>query len=235
MSDNKTTVVIPTLLKAPKLLRINIDTLLKQKCNIHIIDNTSNNGCRPFSELSPNIKISYFPTNIGVNKAWNLGVVSSQTEFYLLLNDDCLVWDTCIETSEGIMSDNTIGIQTFRTLTQISSDIYLSVHKQQKSQPDLRNLGPGNEYHMLGWYIFGRVKQYEQIPSELRIFYGDNFIYQMARKKGFRTVVDHAHFLFHQVSSTVNSIFTSAQIDDLLNSEGLMYSSITDKYKLRGF
>ena len=57
----------------------------------------------------------------------------------------------------------------------------------------------------------------------------------MARKKGFRTVVDHAHFLFHQVSSTVNSIFTSAQIDDLLNSEGLMYSSITDKYKLRGF
>lgn len=231
----KTTVVIPTLMKAPWHLQKNLEVLSEQDCNIILIDNTSTNICKKFENMSPRLKINYFPSNIGVNKAWNLGAAAASTEFLLVLNDDCLVWNRCIEKCEQVFQDKSIGILTFRTLTDIKPEIYYSLYKNQFEDSRFETLAPGQKTHTVGWFMFMRTKDYEQIPVELRIFYGDNYLYQFMRKKGYKTVRDNSNVLYHQTSSTVNTVFTTQQIHALFHNEGTLFDQIQHKTGIAGF
>ena len=229
-----TTVVIPTLMKAPVHLQRNMEMLCRQDCDIILIDNSTANLAKKFENMSSRIRIIYFPSNIGVNRAWNLGVAAAETEYYLILNDDCLVWSRCIARSESILVDRKIGLLTYRTMTETRPEIHYSLFMNQYEKPDLVSMGPSHAQHTAGWFMYGRVAEYEPIPAELRIFYGDNFIYQTLRKKGLRTVIDRANILYHEVSVTINSAFTAQQVAALFINEGTLYRQVEEKYGIGG-
>ncbi len=199
-----TTVIIPTLLRSPHTLQKNIDILLKQNVKLIIIDNSQHSGCKKYEQ--ENIKVYYFPENIGVNPAWNLGVANTQTEYYLLLNDDCIVWDKVIEVSENILSDPVIGLLTYKTINNMDINLYETLITGRNKSANLVIMDLHSRAARAGWFMFGRKSQYNPIPDELKIFFGDDILYKQLRKKGLRTVEDQTHFLTHFVSTTVNGI-----------------------------
>lgn len=199
-----TTVVIPTLLRSPHTLDLNINRLLKQNVKIILIDNSKHSGCKKYE--NKNIKIYYFPENIGVNPAWNLGIAVADTEFYLLLNDDCVIWDKVIEVSERILQDPNIGLLTYKTINNMDIVLYDTLMTGRNKNPHLSSLTLYTKVSRAGWFMFGRKTQYIPIPDELKIFFGDDILYKQLRKKGLRTVEDQTHFLTHFVSTTVKGI-----------------------------
>jgi hypothetical protein len=230
-----TTVIIPTLYYCPSILDINIRRLLNQGAKVHLIDNTANNACR-YWEGTAGMKITYFPTNIGVNPAWNLGIIECNTPYYLLLNDDCLVWTKVIEMSEKILQDKSIGMLTYRTLEHINRAIYDSLYINQSESAQLIELGPGLNESRIGWFMYGRTKEYPQIPKGLKIMFGDDIIYKVLRKKGLRTVKDNNNVLYHQASTTVNRIYsTQRQLEVLMTPEREAYEKFINENDLMNY
>ena len=229
----QTTVIIPTLYSVPDITDWNIRILLKQNCLITIIDNTPNNKLKKW-ENTPNIKVMYFPQNIGVNPAWNIGVLTCTTKYYLLLNDDCMIWNQVIEHSENILADERIGITTYKTVEFITPVMYQSMYINQSGPADLFELGPWNKNILLeriGWFIFGRSKQYLEIPLKLKIFYGDDLIYKYTRSKNLKTVIDNSKIIFHKASSTTNKI---QGINNTLVNERKYFEEAMHKLQLVG-
>ncbi len=231
MNTINTTVIIPTLNKAPDLFVKNIETLMKQDCFIHLIDNSVDGSCKVF-EGTRKILISYFPQNIGVNKAWNYGVNLSKTRYYLLLNDDCLVWDNVISKCEEIMDDQKISIVTFATTDKISSELYCRYFMKQRSESKLRAMDEKSSPSRMGWFIFGRKCDWTNIPDGLIFFFGDDFIYKITRKKGMKTVIDLANIVYHRPNRTTRLLFDSAEFMRILEKESDLFKQIEKDYGL---
>jgi GT2 family glycosyltransferase len=227
MDPIKTTVIIPTLYRVPELLNALVAVLQKQNCFIHLIDNSPHKSCTVY-EGRQNIRISCYPENIGVNKAWNTGVGAAKTDYYLLLNDDCLVWNYVIQTCEGILEDQSVGIVTFNTVDRASCELYQRLFTNHNSVSRLVSLERGAR---IGWFIFGRTSQWVAIPDVLHVFYGDDFIFRMARKRNLKTVMDLNNFIYHH-----HNITTSPHSQDtlslLLKKEQQLFAGIMREYNI---
>jgi glycosyltransferase involved in cell wall biosynthesis len=235
MKQYKLTVIIPTMYKVPAKLEININRLLKQECKIILIDNSPRNSCRKW-EGNEKIKIRYFPSNIGISLAWNIGVELADTEYYCLLNDDCLIWNNFVSKTVYILDNHKdVGILSYKTLTTITDTIYDSLFVNLDKESNLIDMTASSNPKLLGWLICGRKEEYTEIPTQLKIFYGDDFIYQVTRRNGKRTVYDSSHIISHEVSATINSVFGARQSNHLLEVEGQEYQKIIASYKLQGF
>lgn len=89
MSSPILSVIVPTMWRS-SYFKITLSQIknLAQYSELIIIDNDSKNRRMDWDFDSPNIKILEQSTNIGVNQAWNLGVMEAQSRWILVLNDD---------------------------------------------------------------------------------------------------------------------------------------------------
>jgi len=155
----KYSVIIPTMWRSertlPMLRELDGCEFVKE---IVIIDNEVS-SCPDLSGIS---KLVYLPQkkNIYVNPAWNLGVETSTSEYFCILNDD-ISFDVSLAFKRASRCFN-VGY-TLIGLDQLSYD-YIDERKV------------ASEYYGFGCCIFAAKKEWKPIPDNFLIYFGDTWM-----------------------------------------------------------
>jgi len=199
------TVIIPTMWKSDFLSSALLEYIKSELINeIIIIDN---DPTKKF-DLPKSDKIKYLTKgyNIFVNPSWNWGVRESKNENLLIINDDLLI-------------DNIDLV-----LNEINNHQY-DLLGLDSSKVDKDVIIVGDSYKMpYGWgcFIFIKKTKYVTIPEELKIWYGDRYLFDRITNKGLISVKN----LKIQFSQTIKS---SGKMLEVTNSDRLIYKKFKKK------
>ena len=147
---------------------------------IIIIDNNPNQ--RPIDVVSVSQKITFysFGSNIFVNPAWNHGVALAKNNKICILNDD-LIFDlrTFYRVNE-LLDDPTTG------MIGIAPGDHPTLTGQPRVTDGKIDIIPHTNEHLwgIGMFFFINKKNWQPIPDELKMFYGDNWIFDGHKKVG---------------------------------------------------
>ena len=166
-------VIMPTLWRGEhykKMLPIFNDHPLIGE--IIIIDNDPSNTDRSIFEL---IKVRHYAQieNIYVNPAWNLGVQLSECDQICLYSDDVLFDPKCIEEVAKVCTPRG-GIAGFAIET-ISESHDVPNHLAPWEQ--LRVTPTPSMHYRFGICMFMHRESYMHIPDQLKIYYGDTYLF----------------------------------------------------------
>ena len=216
-------VIIPTVQKKLKVLATLIKLLSEDRSVDEIL--VINNKPEVPLDLSGDKLTIYTPKeNLYVNPSWNFGVSKIKNENFALLNDDMLVCkDFCKKIEESdIFNNETTGLigvspsviklfdETEYTLPEIPAETKAAF------TPLRRYLSTGD----WGNAIFGKKKNFYQIPDDLKIIYGDNYILyknQINNKINY-SITNLTCLHLHSVSSG-SAEFSPVIRDDIINSK----------------
>ena len=204
-------VVIPTLQKNLELL-LNLINVLEKDSNVDeiiIIDNS----LKGLNYTSNKLKIIIPSTNLYVNPSWNLGVKSSVNENVAILNDDITIPENfCSNVFERFTDD--MGIVGYNIdFVKETQELLPSPPKQDMNLIVIANMCSG-----WGVAIFFKKTNYIEIPDDLKIFYGDDWlIYQnKKRKKKIYSINGQKIYHYGSLSSASGSLNPIAKNDDAL-------------------
>lgn len=164
----KISIVIPTMWKSNKL-EILLNNL--NKCDvigeILIIDNDYESKNIDTNQYNKVIYVK-MDQNIYVNPSWNLGVSKSNFEIVALLNDD-IVFDVNFFNQLSVADETIIGVaeQSYKDPSDTNFRL---------EETDNRNWG-------FGCMIIFNKKYYVQIPEELKIWCGDDYLFRNFKNK----------------------------------------------------
>jgi hypothetical protein len=170
-------VVIPTLWRSPYLLDLlNYLDTIDQIGEVIIIDNDRNKS-QHLDQFSKVVHIKN-PQNNFVSPSWNQGVGVAKYDKICLLNDDVIIHKDVFLLMDNFISES-IG------LVGLSSDVYenckeffnsLEKPSNLKIYPTIqRNFG-------YGCCMFIHKNNYKHIPDEMKIQYGDDYIFYSLEK-----------------------------------------------------
>ena len=231
LPSNSVTVVIPTLAKCNmELFEKAVMELSKSSCikTINILDNTESGKLKEHPrQWSDKVNI-FTGANRYVNPAWNFGLELTDTPYYLLLNDDVLVRPEIITECVALLeSHSEIGVVTYLTENKLPEDYFKKGSESEEVlavHVSLRDVSGG-------WFIFGRKENWEPIPEDLKIFCGDNWIYDMAVLRKHKEIVKVvSNFIVHFTSTTVN--LENLYAKGVLDEERKTYADIKKRFKL---
>ena len=183
--SRKLSVVIPTLQKDPKTLNKLVSTLVDDEAvkEILIIDNS----LKGFPFDNKKVCVITPKENLFVNPSWNLGVKEAKYEYICLVNDDIKIPPKfCSKVLEKISDDyGIIGIdeknviQTKDENNNIILDIN-SVELEPSKEVSFQKI----TYRPSGFgiMIFFKKENFVEIPQDLKVFYGDDWIIYQADK-----------------------------------------------------
>ena len=201
------TIVIPTLQKSISTLELLLKTLDNDPVvgEIIVIDNS----LRGLNINSTKLRVITPKENLYVNPSWNLGVKEAKYDKIGLLNDDIAIPENfCSKIIEHIKEDvGIIGIER-DSVTPVAEIITL---------PEFNSLqlAPVKERTFsFGIAMFFHKNSYYEIPEEIKIFYGDDWIFVKNQKNKKENFVITNCELYHlgSLSSSNKSfspIFTS--------------------------
>lgn len=152
-------VIIPTIWKSNVICRL-IENLSKSDLvgEIILINNNENN-----EKLISNPKVKEYKfKNLYVNPSWNFGVSISNYDNICICNDDILFNIDIFKYISNNIQDRIIGVDKDSYLIQKDNEYTLS-------KTLIRNKG-------WGCLIFMEKKNYKNIPDDLKIWFGDDWI-----------------------------------------------------------
>jgi hypothetical protein len=167
MSTTKYSIIIPTLWKSDRIHKLLGDLIKCQFVDeIILIDNAGK--FFEYYEALDKVKLVQVEENIYVNPAWNLGIKIAKNDLVALINDD-INFDTSIF---GVIDENilnTFGIVgmgegNYKEQIDERNGLILDAWK-----PDVNDWG-------WGCMILLNKKYWIDIPDNIKIWYGDNFI-----------------------------------------------------------
>lgn len=179
-------VIIPTMWKSTRLLGMlhrlygsdHVDEII-------IIDNDKDSR---FSFENKKIRLLEQGENIFVNPAWNLGVKESKNENICILNDDVTFnVDEVFNVANLVLKDHPTSC--------------LGVHPiSYKGYDDIPKVAEGSAIGQ-GWgcCIFLKKENWVDIPEQIKIWFGDNWIVQNHEKS-----FSAAFRIFTEMSTTSN-------------------------------
>jgi len=159
-------VVIPTLWKSPRIHKLLSDLI---ECNnvgeIILIDNSS----EFFNHYESLDKVTLIqpPENLYVNPSWNLGVKLAKNDCIALLNDDINFNSVIFE----ILNEDILKQAGIIGMGQGNYEL-----KDIQNEPYLQPWEPGINDGGWGCFIIFHKTHWIDIPHEIKIWYGDNFI-----------------------------------------------------------
>ena len=169
---------------------------------VFIIDNGAggNGHASPHRDLcgrSP-LPTVYLPQerNIGVNASWNLALTLCKSEYVSILNNDLLINKWFIEKVERTFIENpNCGGCVPNTLPTIQAyESHAEIKRSYQWQP-----------HREGWAFSVRRELWEKIPSVLKTFLGDDFIFAAIQRRGYIWIKTFDNHIFHYVSQSLYS------------------------------
>lgn len=171
----KLSIVIPTLQKRPEFLYQLIDTLVRDDAvgEIIIIDNST----KGLTYNNSKVRVIVPERNMFVNPSWNLGAKEAKYDYLGILNDDiCIPEGFCARILQEI--SERIGI--------IGTNGYSMINKSYEPETILDNSFSLEETSFttfnFGVMMFLHRNCFYEIPEDLKIFYGDDYLFFRNKK-----------------------------------------------------
>lgn len=224
--DKKYSVIIPSMWRCPELTLKQINVLEKNNFVNEIIIINNDKDRTPLNELSKfkKIKLLDQETNIGVNPAWNLGVKEAKNELLCIMNDDIIYDDRIFE---KLVDKLYSGSGPFGL---INSDI--SLGQPPMTDKSINFIEYKNKQmciHCFGQLFFIHKSDWIDIPSELIINFGDDFIFhtQLTKKKNKIHLIYNMDF-YSPCSQTVSDKSISLISKDQFEKEQEYYNRFVE-------
>lgn len=202
-------IVIPTMMKAPlDCLSYSLEQAIGNSFinNIHIIDNSLGLFQKNIDIKSNKLIVHEMTTNIYVNPAWNLGVSLCEAPFVIIMNDDVYVNGLVYNYINQLMKDDSIGLSSVQTINLSDIKSYLQTVNSFNDILTTNEIFGYNKKgaNMSGWFFCIQKKIWKNIPEKMKIFFGDNLIYERTRKLGYKTKNIINVNIAHIPHSTIN-------------------------------
>ncbi len=174
-SEDKISVVIPTLQKNKEIFFNLLSSLDRDNSVSEII--VIDNSCQGVEHSSRKLKVIIPETNLFVNPSWNLGVKEAKEDKIAILNDDITIpEDFCSTIAEQISPDKGI-IGYDIDFVEVSEE---TLPPPKKTKIILKKLNSRCKHW--GIALFFHKTSYCEIPKELKIYYGDDWILEKNKK-----------------------------------------------------
>jgi len=169
--NEKFSVIVPTMWRVAH----QFTTFLRPLCDNPLVDEiiiiNNDTAKTPKHGLSnPKINVVNFSQNIYVNPAWNYGVNIAKNKKICLLNDD-ITFDTNLFTKLNDLITPSNGV----------FGLYPGDSNFQQAPNTTKNIDIARQYNSrcmgFGCLMFLHKDNWRNIPDELKIFYGDDFIF----------------------------------------------------------
>lgn len=172
----KISVVIPTLQKNVEILNNLVNSLNKDQAvgEIIVIDNS----CKGYDFDCEKLRVIIPEENLFVNPSWNLGVKEAKEEIVALLNDDItLPCDFCSRVVEKMASD--MGVVGFHI------DFIDNIPKVMPTPKttELKLEKASGRCGFFGIAMFFYKTSYIEIPEDIKIYWGDDWLYSQNEKR----------------------------------------------------
>ena len=218
---SKVSAIIPTLWRAKDFTDHLVDVLIEDESvgEIIIIDNAPTD----FFYDNKKVVILQQEENLYVNPSWNLGVEESDYDKFIIFNDDIIIpYSFIFQLEEWITEDiGLIGLDSASIIkvTQFDTEnITLLDRKIELQRAIKRNWG-------FGMAIAGHKKSYYKIPENIRIWYGDDYLFQMNNEGGKINYVIDDIPIFTKISATSDL----EEFDEIKSIDTLMYDRMKGK------
>lgn len=161
------TVVIPTMWK-PDTFEEQLNSLCCSQYVDEIILINNNKYSTPNFRILDHKKILHINPyeNLVVNPSWNLGVMLSNNNNICLLNDDLLIDTKVFEFMSSHKDKSLCGLS------------------MQNQDGDFKLVEAEKRITGFGCMIFIRKDLYDFIPSDIIMFYGDDYLFYLNKRKG---------------------------------------------------
>lgn len=208
-------IIIPTLQKRVDILEKLVKSLNSDDSvgEIIVIDNAN----KPLNFYCEKMRVITPEGNIYVNPAWNLGVKEAKYDIVGLLNDDIVISEKFCGRLENIFPENA-GIVGYT-----SESIDEGEAKPEVSEIILKK----TDFIIFGFGIamFFKKDLYSQIPEDLKILYGDWYIFYECKKRGFTN-----YKILGQKISHIGSLTSSSKsLNPIIECDKKVYKKITLK------
>ena len=212
---DKVSAIVPTVWRAKEFTDHLVNVLIHDESvgEIIIIDNA------PTDFFYDNEKVVTLKQqeNLYVNPSWNLGVEESDYDKFIILNDDIIIpYNFVFQLEEWITEDiGLIGLDSASIIkaTHFDAENITKLDRKIELQSVVnRNWG-------FGMAIVGHKKSYYKIPENIRIWYGDDYLFQMNNEAGKTNYVIDDIPIFTKISSTSDL----EEFDEIKNIDTLMY------------
>jgi FkbM family methyltransferase len=198
-SSKKISVVMPTMWRCADVTKMELMNIVSHELvdQIIIIDNDPEK--RPNSDILNHEKITIYPMkkNIGVNPAWNMGVKLAKNDIICIANDD-IVFDPRLfnKLVDRITPESgPHGI--------INGDASLGQPATTDGNISFIDWKPGDIIHCFGQLMFVHKSSWIDIPEELVIAFGDDWImHTHLRQNKVPVMIYNTHF-YSPMSQTV--------------------------------
>ena len=218
---SKVSAIIPTLWRAKEFTDHLVNVLVEDKSvgEIIIIDNA------PTDFFYDNKKVVTLKQeeNIYVNPSWNLGVEESDYDKFIIFNDDIIIPYNFVSQLEYLLTEEKgiVGVDV-RGVIQVDSfsseNITFLDRKMSLKTIVNRNWGFGIAFG-------GHKKSYHKIPENIRIWYGDDYLFQMNNEAGKTNYVIDDIPIFTKISATSDL----EEFDEIKSIDTLMYDRMKGK------
>jgi hypothetical protein len=209
-------VVVPTMWKFVPFLNFLQDMVACDLISQIIVINNDNQAT-PEHKILAHAKITLldYGQNLYVNPSWNLGVYHCKNDIICIANDD-LLFDLRVLSKiikEFLPTHGSVGIQSLGNNTGIM-DFFPAL---------------GHDLFGFGQLMFVYKSNWVDIPCELTIAYGDNFIFDIHRK------FHMPNYLIGNMLQWTPGSVTSSQIPSINGNESFQYLDICKKYHMEIF
>ena len=219
----KVSIIIPTMQKNLKIFNMLLDQLVLDDLigEIIIIDNST----KGFDHKSEKIKVIVPKKNLYVNPAWNLGVSEAKFNYVGILNDDLIFPKNFFKkVYDFLISKENVGYIGLDTLPRFDEKDFIFYPNEN----ELNFKFISKRVCSWGSSIFFEKKKYNKIPEKLKVWCGDDFLFDTSIKNGYENYTIENSNIMHVHSLTCDrKEFEKIKINDVL-----FYKKINPEYSL---
>lgn len=135
------------------------------------------NSCKGLKTDFSKVEVYVQKENLFVNPAWNLGIelMSDKYPIFGILNDDIILPKNLFKAVDEFFknSDENVGLAGIDCAKNTPKELFDTYPKDSEVKFEKTN----KLYGFWGAAFFGRKEHYYTIPNEMKIFYGDHFVF----------------------------------------------------------
>jgi glycosyltransferase involved in cell wall biosynthesis len=206
-------IIIPTMQK-------DLDVLNKLLAQLNDDDSVGeilviDNSCNGFKTDLSKVIVHFQKENLFVNPAWNLGIKlsSDKYDFFGILNDDIIFQKNLFRAVEEFFeqADNKVGLAGIDCANNTPKEKFNSYPENTAVKFVKLDKLSG----FWGSAYFGKKSNYFEIPNEIKVFYGDHFLFRRNQQAGRQNYsitnisVKHLESLTSHSSSFIKKLFKS--------------------------
>ena len=210
-------IVIPTMQK-------DLDVLNKLLFELEVSDVVGevvviDNSCRGFETNFSKVRVFTQKENLFVNPAWNLGIKLSNPEYKVfgILNDDLILPVNLFKAVDNFFSnsDEKVGLAGIDCAINTPKSDFNEYPSDSEVKFEIMDKMEG----FWGSAYFGLKENFFVIPEEIKVFYGDHFLFrrnQQAGRVNYKITnisVKHLESLTSHSSKFIKKLFKSDRKD----------------------